>query len=83
MATGRLQVQLYDQSQAVPVVSGRVVVSSDGEVLYDVYTDNSGQTIEMELEAPPIEYSIDENEPQPYSTYTIQITAQEIGRAHV
>lgn len=76
MATGRLQVQLYDQSQAVPVVSGRVVVSSDGEVLYDVYTDNSGQTIEMELKAPPIEYSIDENEPQPYSTYTIQITAQ-------
>lgn len=76
MATGRLQVQLYDQSQAVPVVSGRVVVSSDGEVFYDVYTDNSGQTIEMELEAPPIEYSIDENEPQPYSTYTIQITAQ-------
>lgn len=76
MASGRLQVELYDQSQAIPVVSGRVTVSSQGQVFYDVYTDNSGQTIEMELEAPPIEYSLNEDEPQPYSTYTIQISAE-------
>lgn len=75
MATGYLQVELYDQSRAIPVVSGRVVVSSDEEVLYEVYTDSSGQTIAMALEAPPIEYSIDANEPQPYATYNIQITA--------
>ena len=75
MATGRLQVELYNQSQATPVVSGRVTVSSGGQFFYDVYTDSSGQTIEMELEAPPIEYSLEQDEPQPYSTYTIQISA--------
>ncbi|MDO4299838.1 MAG: hypothetical protein Q4D26_00375 [Clostridia bacterium] len=75
MATGYLQVELYDQSQAAPVVGGRVVVSANEEVLYDVYTNNSGQTIQMALEAPPVEYSLEENEPQPYSSYNIKITA--------
>ncbi len=76
MATGRLQVELFDQSRAMPVVGGRVVVSTDEEVLYDVFTDISGQTIEMELEAPPFDYSLSENEPQPFSTYNIDITAE-------
>lgn len=75
MATGRLQVELYDQSQAKPVVGGRVVVTKDDTTLFDVFTDNSGQTIEMELETPPIDYSLQENEPQPFSTYNIRITA--------
>lgn len=75
MATGYLQVTLFEQNLASPIAGGRVVVSKDGEILYDVFTDEAGQTIEMELEAPPIEYSIAENEPQPYSTYDIKITA--------
>ncbi len=75
MAAGRLQVELYDQSIAAPVAGGRVSISLNGTPLYDVYTDNSGQTAEMELEAPPIEYSLETNEPQPYSTYTVQISA--------
>ena len=75
MATGRLQVELFDQSQARPVIGGRVVVTADDTILFDVFTDNSGQTIDMELEAPPIDYSLNENEPQPFSSYNIRITA--------
>lgn len=75
MASGMLQVELYDETIAEPVVGARVTVQSGEEVLYDVYTNESGQTPEMELEAPPAEYALEQNEPQPYSTYDITITA--------
>lgn len=75
MATGYLQVELYNQGQASPVIGGRVVVSKNGEVLYELFTNDSGQTETVALEAPPIEYSINENEPQPYETYDITVTA--------
>lgn len=75
MATGYLQVELYNQGQASPVIGGKVVVSKNGEVLYELFTNDSGQTETVALEAPPIEYSINENEPQPYETYDITVTA--------
>ncbi len=75
MARGTLQVELYDATVAEPVVGAKVVVQSGEDILYEVFTDESGQTVEMELEAPPLEYSLEENEPQPYSTYDIIITA--------
>lgn len=75
MATGYLQVELYNQGQVSPVIGGKVVVSKNGEVLYELFTNDSGQTETVALEAPPIEYSINENEPQPYKTYDITVTA--------
>lgn len=75
MATGYLQIELFDQSLARPVSGGKVVVSSDGQIIYEVYTDNSGQTESLALNAPPLQYSLEQNEPQPYSTYDIDITA--------
>ena len=39
-------------------------------------TDSSGQTETIDLAAPPVEYSLNpENEQQPYSEYTLQVTA--------
>ena len=75
MATGYLQVELYNQGQASPVTGGKVVISKNGEILYELFTNDSGQTETVSLEAPPIEYSINENEPQPYGTYDITVTA--------
>ena len=75
MATGYLQVELYNQGQAFPVIGGKVVISKNGEILYELFTNDSGQTETVSLEAPPIEYSINENEPQPYGTYDITVTA--------
>ncbi len=75
MATGFLKIELYDQSVGRPVNGGNVIVSKDGEILYNVFTNSSGQTQSLSLEAPPIEYSLEENEPQPYSTYDVLITA--------
>lgn len=75
MATGYLQVEPYNQGQASPVIGGKVVISKNGEILYELFTNDSGQTETVSLEAPPIEYSINENEPQPYETYDITVTA--------
>lgn len=76
MATGYLQVELFNQGEASPVIGGRVVISKNGETIYELFTDASGQTEVVSLETPPIEYSINENEPQPYSTYDILVTAE-------
>lgn len=75
MAEGFLQVELYDQTRATPVPGGRVVVKSGDNILYEIFTDSSGQTSVLSLEAPPEEYSLEENEPRPYATYDIEITA--------
>lgn len=76
MATGYLQVELFNQGEASPVIGGKVVISKNGETIYELFTDASGQTEVVSLETPPIEYSINENEPQPYSTYDILVTAE-------
>ena len=38
-------------------------------------TDESGQTEQVELQAPPLEYSMEPSQSQPYAEYSIQITA--------
>ena len=38
-------------------------------------TDNSGQTAMIDLEAPPVEYSLDPEAAQPYSEYTLTVSA--------
>lgn len=76
MAEGNLQAELYNSSQAAPVAGGRVVVQRGDDVLYDVYTNSSGQTIVMTLEAPPLEYSLEQDEPRPYSVYNLYVSAE-------
>ena len=42
----------------------------------EVRTDSSGQTPVLELQAPPLEYSMEPSEEQPYAEYTVQIQAE-------
>lgn len=41
----------------------------------ELITDSSGQTDEVELAAPPLEYSVQPGEAQPYSEYTLLVIA--------
>ena len=53
-------------------------VSSTGEpdqILERLMTDSSGQTETVDLEAPPVEYSMEPSEEQPYSEYNLRINA--------
>lgn len=76
--TGRLRVQVTSASGAVPIPDADVAIYYTGEPgrqLEDVKTDSSGQTEDISLAAPPLEYSMEPGEEQPYSEYTISVTA--------
>jgi hypothetical protein len=76
---GRLQVNIVSEITAFPVADARIDISYTGvpeSQLEQITTDSSGQTETIELDAPPLEYSLNpENEIQPYAEYTLQISA--------
>lgn len=78
--TGRLQISITSEVNNFPVRNASVSISYTGvpqNVIEEVQTDASGKTEELELGAPPVEYSLDENaEVQPYSEYTMQVNAE-------
>ena len=77
--TGRLQINVTSSADAYPVEDARIAISYTGvpeNTLEVLGTDSSGQTETIELGAPPEEWSLDpDNERQPYSEYTLDISA--------
>ncbi len=45
------------------------------QILEEVTTDDSGQSPSLDLPAPPLDYSLNPGEIQPYSEYTLNVTA--------
>ena len=75
---GRLQINVTSALGATPISGAKVAIYYTGEPereLEEVTTDTSGQTETLELSAPPLEYSMEPSEQQPYSEYTIEVTA--------
>lgn len=76
---GQLQVSVTSESTAFPVADARISISYTGvpdSRLEELTSDSSGQTEVIDLPAPPLEYSLDvNNETQPYSEYTIDVSA--------
>ncbi len=75
---GRLQINVTSALGAAPIPDAKAAIYYTGEPerkLEEVTTNSSGQTEELELDAPPPEYSLEPSEQQPYSEYTIEVTA--------
>lgn len=75
---GTLQVHLFSQSTGNPIEGARITLSYTGnpsQTLEEVTTDDSGNTESITLDTPPLEYSMEPNENQPYAEYTIQVQA--------
>ena len=76
---GSLQINVTSSINAFPVAEAEISISYTGvpeSTLEKIVTDSSGQTESIELNAPPEEWSLDqENERQPYSEYTLDISA--------
>ena len=75
---GQLQVTVQDGVNNRPVENARVRISYTGipdNIIEEVRTDSSGKTPLLDLAAPPLEYSMKPVEQQPYSEYTVQISA--------
>ena len=76
--SGRLMVTVHSSLNSFPINGASVSISprdGDGKVIERLTTDTSGQTEEIALGTPPLEYSMEPGEPRPYSEFTISVTA--------
>ena len=76
--TGQLDVSVVSAATAAPVADAQVSIAYTGDpsgAIEQLTTDNNGQTEAVSLPAPPVEYSLNPDRPQPYSEYTLTITA--------
>ena len=75
---GKFQINVITIIGNRPITGAKVRVYVSGNpdnVLYELLTNQSGMTDELELETPDIAYSISPSEPQPYAEYTVDVTA--------
>ena len=79
MATGYLQMDVVSDANNFPVADASISIARTEEpeqILEQIVTNSSGQTENVELEAPPLELSLTPaNEIRPYAEYTVRITA--------
>ena len=77
--SGKLKISLISEENSFPVPDASIQISYTGvpeDTLEEVTTNSSGSTDEIKLPSPPEEYSLDPAiEEQPYSEYTLTITA--------
>lgn len=76
---GRLQINVTSEITAYPIENATISISYTGvpnSILEQLQTNQVGQTEVVELDTPPLEYSLDQTiEEQPYSEYTLQVNA--------
>lgn len=78
MDYGKLNVNVISDNTNRPISGATVRISSMNEpeqVIEETLTDNQGQLNSIELEAPPLEYSMEPGANKPYSEYTVLISA--------
>ena len=75
---GTLQINVTSTLGLIPVTDAKVTITLSGEpdtVIEELDTNISGQTVEVELPAPPLDYSLEPGSDQPYADYDIAVTA--------
>lgn len=77
--TGQLQVSAVARGTKIPIQNVTVSISFTGEperTIEELQTDSSGQTETVALETPPLEYSMEFGQPQPYAEYDLTLRVQ-------
>lgn len=75
---GKFRADITSVTDNRPIEGARVSISYGGQpqnIIEEIMTDSSGQTPVIELEAPPVEYSLAPSATQPYSEYTVTVEA--------
>ncbi|MCM1494309.1 MAG: peptidoglycan-binding protein [Bacteroides sp.] len=75
---GRIRFEINSALGRIPIANAHISISNtggSGGVLEEVDTDANGMTDAISLEAPPLEYSMEPTDNQPYAEYNIRITA--------
>ena len=76
---GKLQISVNSTVRNRPIAGARIAISytgAPGNTLEELVTHESGQTQQVELPTPPLEYSMEPSEYQPYAEYTLRITRE-------
>lgn len=75
---GKLQVNVVQQAGVKPIGNATVQILNENDpntVIEELTTDETGNTAEIELPAPPLELSQEPTDQQPYALYTIRTIA--------
>lgn len=76
---GLLQVQTLSRAGNRPIENARIRISYTGNptsIIEELRTNREGNTEVLTLDTPPLEYSLEPQENQPYSEYTISVQAE-------
>lgn len=77
-SVGKLRVSVNTSVQSRPITDATISISYTGDpnsIIEELKTNEVGETEEVELPTPPLEYSLEPGQYQPYSEYTIRVTA--------
>lgn len=75
---GFLQINAISENNQIPIQNAQISIASTGnpnQTIEQLTTNTNGQTDNIELAAPPLEYSLEPSDNQPYSEYNIKISA--------
>lgn len=75
---GQLQINVTSATNRFPIDNATISISNSFEpdqTLEEVTTNASGQSPQLTLAAPPLDYSLEAGSPRPYTEYTLRVTA--------
>ena len=75
---GSLKVEVLTNRTRRPIEGARITISYSGDPdskVEEVSADDSGMSEKLTLDAPPLEYSMEPSENQPFAQYTVKVTA--------
>lgn len=75
---GSLKISVVTNTGYTPIPNAKIQISNTGEpdiILMELTTDSSGNTTNIDLQAPPLEYSMAPSDNQPYSEYNVKALA--------
>lgn len=79
MSNGRLQINVFNETIAMPLSGATVTLSLTSDpnnIIREAVTNVSGKSDIIELEAPPVDYSLEPGAPKPYTEYDITLTQE-------
>ena len=75
---GSLKVEVLTNRTRRPIEGARITISYSGDpdsTVEEVSARDSGMSEKLTLDAPPLEYSMEPSENQPFAQYTVKVTA--------
>ena len=75
---GKMRINVYDKQQGIPLADARISLAYTGNperIINEITTDSEGAVNLDDLPTPPVEYSMEPGENQPFSESTIDVNA--------